>query len=394
MLTGRRLLALSVALATGCSTKTTEEGRAAPSGGATAMATPPTGTPSGAPTPPATDPPRTFTLLAGGDVSFGRTAGQRLLADPTFDFFAAVAPWLAAADVRFVNLESQLSDQGGVTVHPEHRLVFVGPPSGATALAKADIDIVSLANNHMWDFGRAALLETFTHLERAGVRYVGAGRDAARADAPVTLAVGARTLAFVAVTDIWNQGPLEDHPGRTHVSRADPERIRRQVEAARRNADVVVVSYHGGSEYLAGPTMFVREVLHAAVDAGADAVIGHHPHVVQGVGWYRGVPILYSLGNVTMRPHRDHPWSRYGAWARLTFAPHQRVPQLALCPFVVTAQVPVPLLAAEGPSGVTGFFAKLTQLSRHVAGADIDAPGPDGCARVRPPATPVPGGIP
>lgn len=338
--------------------------------------------------------PAPVSVIAGGDVYFGRFVGKRLLADPKLDLLTAIQPWLDSADLRFVNLECQLSDQKGVTVHPDNQLVFVGPPSGAEALKRARIDLVSLANNHMWDFGKDALFETFEHLERVGVDYVGAGRTEARAYGHVVHDVKGRKLAFVAVTDIWNQGPLKIHPARTYVSRADPQRIREQVAAAREEADLVLVSYHGGSEYLAGPTMYVREVLHAAVEAGADVVIGHHPHVMQGIGWYRGVPILYSIGNVTMGAHVDHSWSRYGALARLTFPSEGRVPEVELCPFGIRASSPTPLLEEGGEPAAAMFFQKVRALSGHVAGSDLDSPGPDGCARVRPPSHPVPGGIP
>ena len=89
--------------------------------------------------------------------------------------------------------------------------------------------------------------------------------------------------------------------------------------ALRPGADMVIVSYHGGSEYMEEPTLFTRKIVHAAVEAGADIVIGHHPHVAQGVSWYRGKPILYSLGNFTMGMKGEHPWSRYGYLARITF---------------------------------------------------------------------------
>ncbi len=384
----RALVILTAALVGGCSTQhdepdpkpTIPTATAVPSSSATASVAPP--------------PPAPVKVIAGGDVYFGRFVGKRLLADPQLDLLTAVQPWLDSADLRFVNLECQLSDQKGLTVHPDNQLVFVGPPSGAAALKRAHIDLVSLANNHMWDFGKDALFETFDHLKRAGVRYVGAGRTEAEAYGHVVVEAKGRRLAFVAVTGIWNQGPLENHPARTYVGRADADRIRAQVAAAREDADLVLVSYHGGSEYLAGPTMFVREVLHAAVEAGADVVIGHHPHVVQGIGWYRNVPILYSLGNVTMGAHVDHPWSRYGALARLTFPAEGRIPEVELCPFGIRASSPTPLEEEGGAPAVNMFFQKVRALSGHVAGSDLDPPGPDGCARVRPPSTPVPGGIP
>ncbi len=343
----------------------------------------------------------TLTLIAGGDIFFGRVVGQVLLAKRDLDVFEHVRGWLDGADVRFGNLECQLSDQKGVTVHPENHLVFTGPPQGADALKRARFDIVSLANNHMWDFGKDALWETFTHLERVGVAYVGAGRERERAYGAVMLERHGFKLAFVAVTDIWNMGALSRHPAREFVARADPALVRETIAplAADPNIDAVVFSYHGGSEYMEEPTLQTREVIHAAVDAGADVVLGHHPHVAQGISWYGGKPVLYSLGNFTMGMKGEHPWSRFGYLARVTFAKQRpggrrSVPAIAVCPFLIDYFTPKPLSdpAYGGQQGQ--FFRKLRALSDRVAGSDVAEPGADGCATVTAPARPFPGSIP
>lgn len=355
---------------------------------------------STAPAPPAPKPPlpprRTqLSLIAGGDIFFGRVVGQVLLAKPETDVFAEVRELLASADLRFGNLECQLSEQRGVTVHPENHLVFTGPPSGADALARANFDVVSLANNHMWDFGKDALWQTFANLERVKIAYVGAGRDRERAYGPVFIEREGFKLAFVAVTDIWNMGPLAQHEAREFVARADPEQVRRAVAplAADASIDAVVVSYHGGSEYMEEPTLPTRSVIHAAVDAGADVVIGHHPHVAQGISWYGGKPVLYSLGNFTMGMKGEHPWSQYGYLARITFT-RGKVPAVEICPFLIDYFTPVPLSKPKLAASQQHFFRKLEALSKRVAGSEIASPGADGCALVTPPEQPFPGSIP
>src|SRR5438477_517232 len=112
-------------------------------------------------------------LAAGGDVNFGRECGQAILKDVTYDPFAGLNTAWTSADVRFVNLESQLSDQHGLTQSPLHRLIFTGPPGGADVLAQAHVSLVSTANNHAWDYGKGALLETIENLERAQVPFAG-----------------------------------------------------------------------------------------------------------------------------------------------------------------------------------------------------------------------------
>ena len=108
-------------------------------------------------------------LAAGGDVNFGRECGQAILRDISYAPFADLNEAWTSADVRFVNLESQLSDQHGLTQSPTHRLIFTGPPGGADVLANARVSLVSTANNHAWDFGKSALFETIANLERAEI---------------------------------------------------------------------------------------------------------------------------------------------------------------------------------------------------------------------------------
>ncbi len=395
------LLGLIAALTWGCQATPAEPDE-------TALAASTAATPASAPQPDKSDAASTdasaspkassrtaLTLIAGGDLFFGRDVGQRLLADPTLDPFEHVQPWLDQADLRFGNLECQLSDQGGETVHPDNHLVFTGPPSGADVLKTAGFDILSMANNHMWDYGKDALFETFDNLDRVGIAYVGAGRTEARAYGPVVLEREGFKVAFLAVTDIWNQGPMHRHPAREWVARADIELVTKAVEPLASDPAIaaVVVSYHGGSEYLEGPVETTRGIVHAAIDAGADIVIGHHPHVVQGVGWYRGKPILYSLGNFTMGMNDVHPWSQFGYLARITLRA-EATAEVQACPYRLQGFRPIPLWREGTHAMAEHFFRRLGWISKHVAGSDIGAIGADGCAPVQPPSEPVPGAIP
>jgi poly-gamma-glutamate capsule biosynthesis protein CapA/YwtB (metallophosphatase superfamily) len=325
-------------------------------------------------------------LLAGGDVSFGRALGDTLLADPTYDFFAPTAAMLDAADVRFVNLESQLSDQGGRTVHPDNRLIFTGPPSGADALARGRVDLVSLANNHAWDFGKAAFLETLEHLERAGVGYVGAGRTRDRAYGPVIIDRAGFRLAFLAVTDIWNQGSLAAHEASEHVAQAKHETLVEAVRLLRASnrADAIVVSYHGGEEYFDAPLQRQRDLLRATIDAGADAVLGHHPHVVQGVEWRGGRPIFYSLGNYLMRMTSSEPMTGLGFLARLRFE-RGAAPEVEACPYRIVGIDAIPVAAMGDAKVHERMFARhIDSISRAFGGVEVGPIGGGGCARMGP----------
>ena len=140
---------------------------------------------------------QSLVLAAAGDVNLGRVCGQRLLADASYDPLRGVAPIWANADLRFVNLESALSEQHGETQSPRHGLVFTGPPVGADALARAGIGIVSTANNHAWDYAGRGLLETLQNLDRAGVAHAGTGADEANAYRPANVHINAHSVAVL-----------------------------------------------------------------------------------------------------------------------------------------------------------------------------------------------------
>jgi len=339
------------------------------------------------PAAPAAPPRDGATLIAAGDACFGRLVGQEVLKNPSFDPFTSTARLLASADIRFVNLESQLSDQKGETQSPTQKLVFTGPPGGADALSRGSIDIVSVANNHMWDYGKPAFLETLDNLERAGVAYVGAGRTRERAYAPEIVDVGGFRVAFVAFTGIWNQGGLKYHVAKDHVAEAERSAVVAGVKAARarKDVDVVVVSYHGGEEYKSAPLQLAVDLHHAAVDAGADAVIGHHPHVAQGIQLYKGKPIFYSLGNYLMRIHGSHAETETGLFAKIAFS-RDAAPRTWVCPFRISGMVPTPIPLAGDPRREL-YERVFRQRLRVIQGSIVDPAkvGPtdeEGCAMV------------
>jgi poly-gamma-glutamate synthesis protein (capsule biosynthesis protein) len=340
--------------------------------------------------PPSAAPSREqITLIAGGDVSFGRLVGRMLIEDPAHDFFAAIRPWLDAADVRFANLEGPISDQHGEVVKPGQPLVFTGPPEAAPALARAGFTVVSTANNHAWDYGEPALRETLARLDAAGVRHAGTGEDREASRKPAIVTIDGFRVAILAVTDIWNDGALARHPAEPMVARADLEELSAAVRALREGggADAIVVSHHGGEEYRDTPLPRTVAMLRAAIDAGADAVLGHHPHVIQGVEWYRGKPIFYSLGNLLMRMHRDHKWTEMGFLARLEFR-RGAAPRAWACPFRIFGVEVLPLAGDRDREAREKLFHDhLAAISASLGGVAAGTPGADGCAPLAAPET-------
>lgn len=330
-------------------------------------------------------------VVAGGDVGFGRSVGTKVLNVPGYDPFEHVRPLFEAADLTFVNLESQLAERGRQTVHPQNPLVFVGPPTSAPLLKQAGVDVVSLANNHAWDFGRSAFEETLGHLKHEGIAHAGATAERGQAYEPTIVRRRGWSVAIFAVTQIWNVPDFHQHPGRHHVAWANYGRLATRVEQARAEHDVVLVSYHGGGEYIDVPLDYTRAFFRMVADLGVDAVLGHHPHVTQGVGWRKDRPLVYSLGNLVFEPFYTD-WTRHGLLARLTFERGKGAASLALdlCPIEIRRhQTPSPL-----PTHLQGdalrealqlVRSRLVETSAKVGGSTVSQPGPDGCMRVEPP---------
>jgi poly-gamma-glutamate capsule biosynthesis protein CapA/YwtB (metallophosphatase superfamily) len=334
---------------------------------------------------PASVPPPTrrdhFTVVAGGDVSFGRTTRRRILQDADYSPLGGVERLLRKADLAFVNLESMLSERQ--TPHPENPLIFCGPPTAVALLERAGIDIVSLANNHAWDCAKPGLFETLSLLGARGIAVAGASRTVGASLCPTVLSVSGWSVAWLAVTDIWNQGPLANHPGKDHVAGADADQLVRQIHAARKHHDLVLVSYHGGSEYVPYPLQRTRTLFRKVVEAGAHAVIGHHPHIPHGVGWHKGRPLLYSLGNLVFPSHRDHPWTRVGFLASLTFR-SAMAPIVWACPYSIQDGQPHLMSGQDDPQRER-FIRHLRWLSVTVGGTIVQPADAAGCVELGPP---------
>lgn len=239
--------------------------------------------------------PAALQLAAVGDIMLGGSAVPELRREG-YDYpFLLVQPILRQADVVFGNLEGPLTDAG--QAEPDKRYVFRSPPAKvAPALAAAGFTVVSLANNHTMDYGVEGLKQTMAALDEAGIQHTGAGMNLQEARRPAFVKSGDYTLGFLAYSltfpeSFWAQG---QRPGTAfgHASH-----VRADVAAARDQADVVVVSFHWGREATTELRDYQSKLAHAAIDSGASVVLGHHPHILQGIEYYKHGIIFYSLGN-------------------------------------------------------------------------------------------------
>lgn len=233
-------------------------------------------------------------ILLGGDVMLSRYVGAiaRRRSDPAWPM-REIAGLFSAADIAFVNLEAPFSDRGHVV---ESGMVFKAEPPMIDALRVAGIDIVSTANNHARDCGRHGVDYTLDLLEKNGIEAAGTGRTAEASHAGVILERNQVGFGFLAYTYDQSNGNHTDMDDR--IAMMNLGQMTDDVGKLLKRSDVVIVSMHAGLEYQSKPNFQQREFAHAAIDAGAAVVVGHHPHVIQPVEAYRNGVIFYSLGNL------------------------------------------------------------------------------------------------
>lgn len=202
-------------------------------------------------------------------------------------------------DILMVNNEFPYTDRGTPTEGKTY--TFRADPSTVSYLEDMGADIVSLANNHIYDFGEVGFLDTLNTLEEQGMPYVGAGRNLEEASAPVYFISGDMKIAFVAATQIERldnpdtKGATENTAG---VFRCwNPQRLYEVVAKAKEDSDFVVVYIHWGTENVSEPDWAQLEQAPKLAEAGADLIIGDHPHCLQGIQYFGDVPVIYSLGN-------------------------------------------------------------------------------------------------
>lgn len=269
-----------------------------PASSSTPTAALPTETP--APTATPTPAPRwPVTLAAVGDIMLARSVADWITEESPDGPFEHVRDLLLTADLTAGNLETAISDRG----RPEPKsYTFRAPPLAARGLALAGFDVVALANNHTLDYGTEALFDTVEVLDEAAVANVGAGSNDAEAYAHVVVEREGVRVAFLSYAEVPNEAGYSmtrwtATAGTPGIAWVDDERVAAGVARARAEADLVAVFFHFGNEGWSSPSARQRQVARAAIDAGANLVLGTHPHVLQEVEEYGGGLIAYSLGN-------------------------------------------------------------------------------------------------
>lgn len=238
--------------------------------------------------------------------------GDILLADNLYANYTAkgvtgflsetVCQKLINADLTFINEEFPFSNRG--TPEPNKEYTYRVPPERVQIFKDLDIDVISISNNHILDYGQDALVDTFEVLDNAGLDYVGAGPTLDRAKQLITKEVNGKTIGFLAASRVvpseawYARNATDTHEARPGVfTTYDDTALCEEITKAKQICDFVVVYAHWGIERQETAAEYQRTMARHFVDAGADLVVGSHPHVMQGVEFYKDTPIVYSLGN-------------------------------------------------------------------------------------------------
>ncbi len=272
--------------------------------------------------------------------------------------YGDMLPILRRADFRIVNCECALTSAAKSVW--KSGAVFKGLPAHAAALSAVPFEAACLANNHVFDYGPAGFRETLDVLHKSGIRTVGAGLDDVEARAPLSVKVRGEMMTVLNFSEGEDLTTAQGGPG---VCGWEIERLAGLIRKFKKRGDFVIAIGHAGLEYIPFPPPYVVEAYRALSDAGADAVIGHHPHVPQGVEMRGGRLIAYSLGNFVFHQPAELYYRRTGFAVALNVKDGRLVSR-EFHPYRITEQGLRTLSCGEARA----FLGGLDRVGRHLAG--------------------------
>lgn len=234
------------------------------------------------------------TLMFVGDIMLSRSVGDKMKKLNNWNWpFEKIADYLAGADLTFGNLEGPVSDKGK---NLGNLYSFRADPKAMEGLKYAGFDILSVANNHIGDWAKAAMDDTFKILKENGIDYAGGGLSVEEAHSVKVEEVNGTKIGFLAYTALGAKY-TEATASSSGIAWLNKEKMAQDIAEAKKISDLVIVSIHFGDEYKQKSNNFQKDIARSAIDAGASLVIGHHPHVVEEIEQYKNSWIAYSLGN-------------------------------------------------------------------------------------------------
>lgn len=254
-----------------------------------------------------------FTMFFTGDIMLQRCTDIYDQKGINGIISAYIEQEMTEADMTMINNEFPFSNRG--TQHPDKQFTFRVDPVYISALQDMGVDVASLANNHALDFGTEALSDTFAAFDDAGIPYVGAGDSRERAEEAIFVESAGRTVGVLSASRVipvaeWNIESRQPGLFCTY----DSTRLVQRIQEIEKQCDYVVVFVHWGIERNAYPEEYQRNLAKQYIDAGADLVVGNHSHVPQGIEYYKGVPIVYCLGNFIFNPDMVDTYALKAVW--------------------------------------------------------------------------------
>ncbi|MFA7087882.1 MAG: CapA family protein [Patescibacteria group bacterium] len=255
-------------------------------------------------------------FIFGGDVMLSRQVNSRMTKYQNYSWpFAKIKDFLRTADLTIINLESPFAVASDYFV-PTGSFSFKADPKAISGLLESGIDIVSLANNHTLNQGKKGLTDTFEILNENNIKYIGAGNNDNEAHLGEIVEINGNKFGFLAYAYPDDYSIANEKSA--GIAGMEIEKMREDVQRISEEGAIAIVIIHAGIEYVTEPNGQQINFAHAAIDAGAEAVIGHHPHWPQTFEFYQNKPIIYSLGNLIF----DQMWSeetRQGLLAKMSW---------------------------------------------------------------------------
>jgi len=306
-------------------------------------------------------------ICAAGDLMLGRGSGDILIEEGADGIFGKTADYFKRSDLNLVNLEGAVSTRG---VKTEKSYNFRFEPKTIPPLKAAGIHAVLLANNHIFDYGETAFLDTLDHLEKSGIAALGAGRNITAAAAPFVFTTNQLEVRVFGIAsfprersgfDGANVAASEEKAGMLYASRGGAERLKENF--VKKDNVLNVILFHGGHEWTWKPDTYTRSLYTELAQSGADLIIGSHPHTVQGFEWLEGKAVFWSLGNYIFAGMKGIDGGEEGLLIRLGYAGKT---------LIYFEPVPVQLKGPRSTVGTARQLIRFYALSRELAGNIVD----------------------
>ncbi len=245
-----------------------------------------------------------ITIAFTGDVMLGRLVNEYVILSnkPASYVWGDMIELIKKADLRIINLENAIASSGKPWSKTPKVFFYRADPKAIDVLKCANIEYVTLANNHVLDYDEEAFIETLEHLEKSKISYAGAGRNMYEAEKPAFILAKGIKIAVIAFTDNMPEwAATAKKPGVNYIEVSMDEKnfgtLRKSINEVKNVADIIIISAHWGPNMKQRPTKTFKEFAHTTIDAGADIFHGHSAHIFQGIELYKGKLIMYDTGD-------------------------------------------------------------------------------------------------